>query len=97
MENIVEFVKPELTVVVVALWVIGYFLKNAQTVKDNIIPFVLLAVGVLVAALWVFATSPLSTPQDIALAVFAAITQGVIVTGVAVLGNQLVKQAQKTN
>lgn len=97
MENIIDFVKPELAVVVVALWVIGYFLKNVQTVKDNLIPFVLLGIGIVVAALWVFATSPLSTPQEVALAVFAAITQGVIVTGVAVLGNQLVKQAQKTN
>lgn len=96
MENIIEFVKPELTIVVVVLWILGYFLKNAKTVKDNLIPFVLLAVGIVVAALWVFATSALGTPQDFALALFAAITQGVTVTGVAVLGNQLIKQAQKT-
>ena len=96
MENIIDFVKPELAVVVVVLWVIGYFLKNAETVKDNLIPFVLLGIGIIVAALWVFATSPLSTPQEVALAVFAAITQGVVITGVAVLGNQLVKQSQKT-
>lgn len=96
MENMIDFVKPELTIVVVVLWILGYFLKNAKTVKDNLIPFALLAVGVGVAALWVFATSALGTPQDFALALFAAITQGVTVTGVAVLGNQLIKQAQKT-
>lgn len=96
MENIIDFVKPELAIVVVALWIIGYFLKNAETVKDKLIPFVLLGIGIAVAALWVFATSALSTPQEIALALFAALTQGVVVTGVAVLGNQLAKQAKKT-
>lgn len=96
MENMIEFVKPELTIVILVLWILGYFLKNAKTVKDNLIPFVLLVVGIGVAALWVFATSALGTPQDLALALFAAITQGVVVTGVAVLGNQLVKQAQKS-
>lgn len=96
MENIIDFVKPELAIVVVALWIIGYFLKNSETVKDKLIPFILLAIGIAVAALWVFATSALGTPQEIALALFAALTQGVVVTGVAVLGNQLVKQAKKS-
>lgn len=96
MENMIDFIKPELTIVIMVLWILGYFLKKAKTVKDNLIPFALLAVGIVVAGLWVFATSALGTPQDLALALFAAITQGVTVTGVAVLGNQLVKQAQKT-
>lgn len=93
--NIAQYIKPEMLVVAVCLYILGIFLKRSQAVKDKLIPFILLLVGIGLAIIWVMATATFSTPQDIALAVFTAIVQGILVTGAAVLTDQLVKQSKK--
>ena len=49
----------------------------------------------LLAVLYVVATSSIGTYQDAAMAVFVALTQGVLAAGLSVYVNQLFKQAQK--
>ena len=61
MEQIINYVKPELMVVAVVLYFIGMGLKRAQTVKDKYIPLILGAGGILLCAIYVIATSPLGT------------------------------------
>lgn len=95
MEMLKEFIRPELLVLVPVLYCIGAGLKKAQTFADKYIPVALGAGGIVMAALWVVATSTFAGPQDIAMAVFTAIVQGVLVAGCAVYVNQLIKQAQK--
>lgn len=95
MEQIMNYVKPELIVVAVVLYFIGMGLKQAQAVKDKYIPLILGAVGVVLCAIWVLATSPLGTGQDIAMAVFTAIVQGILVAGLSTYINQIVKQSGK--
>ena len=95
MEQIMNYVKPELIVVAVVLYFIGMGLKQAQAVKDKYIPLILGAVGVVLCAIWVLATSPLGTGQDIAMAVFTAIVQGILVAGLSTYINQIVKQSWK--
>ena len=56
MEQVMNFVKPELLVLVPALYVLGAMLKNAATCKDEHIPAVLGAVGVALVALWMLST-----------------------------------------
>ena len=41
MEQIVNYVKPELIVVAIALYFVGMALKQAQAVKDKYIPLIL--------------------------------------------------------
>ena len=96
MEQIMNYVKPELIVVAVVLYFIGMGLKQAQAVKDKYIPLILGAVGVVLCAIWVLATSPLGTVQDIAMAVFTAIVQGILVAGLSTYINQIIKQTNKT-
>ena len=96
MEQIMNYVKPELIVVAVVLYFIGMGLKQAQAVKDKYIPLILGAVGVVLCAIWVLATSPLGTGQDIAMAVFTAIVQGILVAGLSTYINQIIKQTNKT-
>lgn len=96
MEQIMNYVKPELIVVAVVLYFIGMGLKQAQAVKDKCIPLILGVAGVVLCAIWVLATSTLSTPQDGAMAVFTAIVQGILVAGLSTYVNQIVKQAKKT-
>ena len=84
MEQILNYVKPELLVLAIALYFVGTGLKQAQAVKDKYIPAILGAIGIILAAVWVFATCPLGNAQEIALAVFTAIVQGILVAGLSI-------------
>jgi len=95
MNEIINYVKPELLVLTVALYFLGTILKNAEAVPDKHIPLLLGLVGIVLAALWVMATSPFAGPQDIAMAVFTAIVQGVLVAGLSTYVNQIIKQNGK--
>ena len=64
MEQIMNYVKPELIVVAVVLYFIGMGLKQAQAVKDKYIPLILGGIGIVLCAIWVLATCTLSTGQD---------------------------------
>ncbi len=96
MEQIMNYVKPELIVVAIVLYFIGTGLKKAETVADKYIPLILGGAGIVLCAVWVLATGPLSTGQDIAMAVFTSIIQGILVAGLSTYVNQIIKQAQKT-
>ena len=63
-------------------YILGSFLKGLENIKDKYIPVVLLAIGIgLSVAIIGFSVD--------------AIIQGILVTGVTVLGNQLIKQSKK--
>ena len=53
-------------------------------------------VSIVLCAVWVLATSEIGTGQQAAMAVFTAITQGILVAGLSNYVNQIIKQAQKT-
>ncbi|WP_287493490.1 phage holin family protein [Sellimonas sp.] len=95
MEQIMNYIKPELIVVAVVLYFVGMWLKKAQAVKDKYIPLILGGLGIILCAIWVLATSTIGTEQEIAMAVFTAIVQGILVAGVSTYINQIVKQSQK--
>lgn len=94
-EQIMNYIKPELIVVAVVLYFVGMWLKKAQAVKDKYIPLILGGLGIILCAIWVLATSTIGTEQEIAMAVFTAIVQGILVAGVSTYINQIVKQSQK--
>ena len=96
MEQIMNYVKPELIVVAIVLYFVGMGLKQAQAVKDKYIPLILGGVGIALCAIWVLATSPLGTGKEIAMAVFTALVQGILVAGLSTYVNQVIKQVQKT-
>lgn len=97
MEQIItNYVKPELLVLVIVLYFLGMGVKHAQTVKDKYIPYILGACGCLFSAVYVVATCPLGTVQEIAMAIFTAIVQGILVAGLSTYVDQLIKQAKKT-
>ena len=90
-----NYIKPELLVLIPALIFVGYCLKTSTAVKDKLIPAILAAVGVLLAALLVLATSTIAVPQDWLMALFTALVQGVLCAAGAVFANQIVKQTTK--
>lgn len=95
MEQIMNYVKPELIVVAIVLYFVGLGFKKAQYFPDKHIPAVLGISGIILCALWVFANSPLSTYQEILMAVFTSVIQGLLVAGLSVYVNQLIKQSKK--
>ncbi len=95
MEIILNYVKPELVVLAVVLYFVGLALKKAQTVKDKFIPIILGIIGIVLALIWVLATSDIGGVQQIMLAVFTAVVQGVLVAGLSTYAHQILKQASK--
>ena len=95
MEQIMKYVKPELIVVAIVLYFCGMALKQTQVVKDKYIPMLLGAGGIVLCGIWVLATSPLGNGQEIAMAVFTAIVQGILMAGLSNYVNQIIKQANK--
>ena len=95
MDQIMNYVKPDRIVVAIVLYFIGIWLKKAAFMKDKYIPLVLGIVGIFVCGIWVMATASFATGQDIALAVFTAIVQGILVAGLSTYVNQIFKQLNK--
>lgn len=95
MEQILNYVKPELIIVAVVLYFIGMGLKQAQFIADKYIPSCLGVIGVAISAVYVFATCQCGSPQEMAMAVFTAVTQGILVAGLSTYVNQIAKQFKK--
>ncbi|MBE7034824.1 MAG: hypothetical protein E7402_01695 [Ruminococcaceae bacterium] len=93
-ELLKEMIKPELFVLVPVLYFFGAALKRSQ-LADKHIPWVLGIVAMAMGLIYVLATESLSTWQEILLAIFSGITQGVLCAGASVYVNQIVKQAGK--
>ncbi|EXG83466.1 MULTISPECIES: phage holin family protein [Lacrimispora] len=96
MEQIMNYVKPELIVVAVVLYFLGQAIKKSQTIKDKYIPLINGAVGIVLCGIYVLGTSSYQTGQEIAMAIFTAITQGVLVAGLSTYVDQIIKQSRKT-
>lgn len=91
----VNYIKPELLILIAVLYFIGIGLKKSSILKDSQIPMILGLCGIVLAILWVLGTSQVQTYQDGLIAAFTAITQGILCAGCSVYANQLVKQAIK--
>lgn len=89
MEQVNQFIKPELLILIPVLFFIGAGLKKSK-VKDWVIPFVLGATGIVLALIWVLGTEGFSL-----VAIFTSVTQGILCAGASVYVNQLYKQKRK--
>ena len=81
-QDFMQYIAAEFLYLIPVLWIIGAIIRNIPGVKNWIIPFVLLIFGILFCVLLAGVTA-------------AAIIQGILVAGAAVLGDQVVKQVKK--
>ena len=81
MKNI-EYIAENALLLIPVLNVIGAIIKNTEKIPDKYIPLILLAFGILGATTIIGFN-------------IHGIVQGVLVTGAAVYGNQIVKQLKK--
>lgn len=95
MENILEFIRPELFILIVFLYSVGLFLKKGTWFhKDWTIPYILLGVSFLVTLAYVsiFMGEGFSPPV-----IVAVVIQSVLIAAVTVFGNELIQQVLKRN
>ena len=90
-----NYVQPELLILAVVLYYVGRSLKKTEAIADKYIPVSLGALGILLCGIWVVATCPLGGIQEIAMAVFTSVVQGILVAGVSTYVNQVIKQHNK--
>lgn len=89
-----DYIKTELLILIPVLYFIGVGLKKSK-LPDKWIPTVLGVFAIALSAVWVIATVKIDGMQEIASAIFTAVTQGVLVAGASVYVNQLHVQAKK--
>ena len=91
--NIMDFLKEGYFIVIVALYVIGIFLKKMETIKDKYIVVILMALSVIVAVLLTIINAQYKINLEV---ILNGILQGILCWGVSVGVNQTVKQIGKT-
>ena len=82
MENIMNYIVDNALILIPVIYVLGLVLKGLEVIKDKYIPVILLPIGVILAML----LNGFNVQ---------AFIQGILVVGVSVYSNQLIKQAQK--
>jgi succinate-acetate transporter protein len=88
--TILQFVRPELFILIVFIWCIGLFLKRAPGFKgDWKIPFILLFLSIIFAILYVAVIIGEGFTGPV---IISAVIQGVIIAALAVFGNEAIKQ-----
>lgn len=95
MEAILNYVKPELLVVSVVLYLLGKGFKKADLVADKYIPLLLGGFGVLLSFVYVFSSCPCTSPSQVLFASFTAFTQGILVAGLSTYVHQIRIQMKK--
>lgn len=95
MELIMNYIKPELVVLAVALYFLGMTLKNMGGIPDKFIPMILGIAGIVLSLIYVWANSDFSTTQNILMGIFTATVQGILVSGLSTYVNQMIKQLGK--
>lgn len=95
MDQVIQYVKPELLMVAVVLYFLGEGIKKSQIIKNKYIPLINGAVGIALCGIYVLATGVEQTSKEIAMMIFTAITQGILVAGLSTYVNQIIKQSGK--
>lgn len=93
--EIMNYVKPELLVLAVMLYLMGMMLKKTPRVADWGIPYILTGISVALAVIYVLATADIVSYKDGLMAAFTAIVQGILCAGLAVYGDQMLKQGME--
>lgn len=95
MEILMNYIKPELIIVSIALYFIGVWIKGTEYIQDKWIPVILGIVSIIICAIWVLANTPIGTWQELLMAIFTSIIQGIMVAALSTYVNQLIKQHNK--
>ena len=94
-QELLEYISPELLILIPALYIVGLALKKTHRIKDEYIPLSLGIVSILLCCLHVVATSAVSGWRSVIMALFTGIVQGILCAGACVFTHQTIKQTLK--
>lgn len=89
-----EYIKEELLILVPVLYIVGMVLKKSRF-SDKKIPLILGVISIMLSAVWIIGTGNICNIRDVLIAVFSAVTQGVLIAGASVYANQMYVQLKK--
>lgn len=92
--NYQDYIRTELLILIPVLYFVGIGLKKSK-LPDKWIPIILGVFAVVLSAISVLSTAEISGLQEMASAIFTAVTQGVLAAGASVYVNQIYIQAKK--
>ena len=79
-----SYITESRTILIPVLYIIGYFIKNTNLIKNKYIPLILLVISVIMSIL-------------MGGTLIYNIIQGVLVAGATVMTDQLIKQSRKND
>ena len=87
---LIDYIKPELLILIPTLWLLGEIVKKTQ-IKKALIPLIVGISGICLAGLYVFSTMPSFSLQCVLGAIFARLTQGLLCAGGSVYVHEIIK------
>lgn len=94
--QMIEFIRPELLILIPVLYLIGIAIKKTKALNDKYIPVLLGLAGIFLCLLYLGSQRPPGNMQEVLLFVFSSLTQGILTAGGSVYANQIKKQATKS-
>lgn len=90
MEDLISLIKPELLIVAVVLYFIGWGLKKIKSLKDNFIPLILGGIGIIACCVYIGIIEGFSWNV-----LPVGIVQGILCAAASTYVNQVIKQMNK--
>lgn len=89
-----EYIRSELLVLTPVLYIIARVLKDNQ-VSNRRLPVYLMLISICLAGIYTFAVTDVSSFPKVLMAIFSTLVQGILLSGTAIFGGILIKNAQK--
>lgn len=78
--EIAKYIRPELSILLIVSFCVGYWLKNISTLNNMLIPLILAFMCILLAVGYMLVATVINGWRDILLVVLCAITQGILIS-----------------
>lgn len=90
--NLIELIQAELLILIAVVYVLGLFLKKIPNIPDWTIPVILLFAAIMLTVVYkAIALAEGFTP----ITFVNSVIYGILIAGICVFGNQLVKQTRR--
>jgi hypothetical protein len=94
-ELLIMYLKPELLILVAALYFIGDSMKKTPLIQDELIPFILSGISFVLCTIYIFGFCEINGIQSVLIALFDAVIQAICCAAGSVYIDQLFKQKEK--
>lgn len=91
---IVDYIKPELLILIPTLWLLGEIVKKTQ-VNKSFVPLIVGISGICLAGLYIFSQLPSFEIRCVLNALFASLTQGLLCAGGSVYAHEIAKNIRR--